>query len=53
MKSIYNWVKRIKKNKYALAQILSNFTEEELKEMKRQGFMIDLKLVKRAKELGL
>lgn len=53
MKSIYNWVNRIKKNKYALAQVLVNFTEEELKEMKRQGFMIDLKLAKRAKEFGI
>ena len=53
MGKLYGWVKRLKDNKYALARVVSDFTTEELKEMKRQGFKVDFKLIKKAQDLGL
>ena len=53
MGKLYGWVKRLKDNKYALARVASHFTTDELKEMKRQGFKVDFKLIQRAQEFGL
>jgi len=53
MGKLYGWVNRIKKNKYALAPLLYNFTEVEIKEMKRQGFRVDMNLAQKAKELNI
>ena len=53
MGKLYTWVKRLKDNKYAMARVALNFSEEELKEMKREGFLVDLKLARKAKEFGV
>ncbi len=53
MGKLYTWANRFRNNKYALATVAFNFTEDELKEMKREGFLVDINLAKKAKELNI